>query len=57
MKMRLQLERLSVATFDPGAAGDPQPDSLPTDTQDRSCYEYCGPDDQHTGPTVPGSGC
>lgn len=26
-------------------------------TNDPSCWAYCGPDDQNTGPTVPGSGC
>lgn len=59
-KIRLELASLSVASFQieggPGD-GDGMASTTATDTNGRSCYEYCGPDDQHTGPTVITAGC
>jgi hypothetical protein len=52
-KIRLDVERLSVTTFDPGAAPAASV-ATSTDTQDRSCFEYCGPDDSATETTVTG---
>ncbi|HYR11401.1 MAG TPA: hypothetical protein VEQ60_26705 [Longimicrobium sp.] len=55
-KIRLNFEKLSVASFDVGPGSDVGTiDSF--ETNDRSCWSYCGPDNQHTGPTTPDAGC
>ena len=55
-KIQLRLEMLSVASFNVGGGPDfGAPDSF--ETNDRSCWAYCGPDNQHTGPTTPDAGC
>lgn len=52
-KIRLDVESLSVTTFQT-TAGSLVIAPASMETQDRSCFEYCGPDDNDTGPTTSG---
>lgn len=58
-KMRLDFAALAVASFaaQDGDVYGPASTTYTDSMNDPSCYRYCGPDDQHTGPTIPGAGC
>jgi hypothetical protein len=56
-KIRLELSALSVASFTVEGGGQDPYGPASMETQDASCEHYCGPDNQNSGPTVPGEGC